>query len=879
MRATGHLGPLLMCLAVAAAMMSPLLGGRLVVSPADDAAVHISGVIEARNALAEGQFPVRVAPSHDGGYGGTDIGQVRVPLFQFYGNFPYTLGGLLYAGTADPYTAWKLVQFGALAAGGFYTYLAARRATRRPRVAALAGLVFMTAPYVWCDLHARFAFTELVSFGLLPVAFYYADRAFASPRKRYIILSGVAWALLALSHNVAYLYASAYFGVYFLSRLRIRRASRGQEPLQRPRLLKSVRRLARVGFGYALGVVLVLWYLVPQLTVLEVLNIRYASGLGIPVGAELLTSLDILLAPSMKVPAVSNTPNLGLQVGWVILGAALLAVAALAAPGNRRRRATLRLVVFFVVALFMTWSPVNFWQYLPKVLAYVQSTYRILMFVVLFGSLLAAYGLAATLARRRDLGWPATLVLAAVIAAAAWSYVPRHETRSPRALAALVQKPAVSGNRDYLVAGQAAAQTTWTHPSINWAEPIRGVFPPFARFTGRYFMLVRVPRDAGATTAEIAGHIPSPHGKPAQLEIVLDDKVLFAGPAGPGDFSLTVPIPGPMSADATWLVFNANFPDNLGPAEIVMRSLRFIPAAAPELPFIPASQSMADTRTERGRTEYHRGGPGPAALVELPLMYYPELLRVRRGGEDVPYGNVGRLLGVRVPEGPYRVKVTFVGVPWANVVSGVGWVGLVVLPIAVWGVARIRAIRLPRVRIPRGVRPALGWTALAALPFAILAARPIHHYATLETFKPFPCTATASRGADSPERDDPAYAFDGDDGTTWDVHNGATPATLTIVPKTPAKFSHISLLARESGLWETWHTVHVELLDGGKPVLSQTFELPNADKKPLQDIRFAPTHADKIVLTFSNAVTVTRDGQTRVDAAATSPGYREIRIE
>lgn len=859
-----HLGPFVLCLAVAAAMMSPLLGDRIVVSPADDAAVHISGVIEARNALAEGQFPIRVAPNHDGGYGGTAIGNVRVPLFQFYGNFPYTAGGLLYAAGFDPYTAWKLVQFGSLAVGGFYVYLAAWRATRRPRVAALAGLAFMTTPYMWCDLHARFAFTELVSFCLLPAVYYYADRAFASPRKRYIVLGGVAWALLALSHNIAYLYGSAFFGLYFVSRLR-------------PWRMRSIRRLARVGFAYVLGLLLVLWYLVPQLKVLDVLNIHYASGFGKPVGAELLTSIDILLAPWMKVPAVSNTPNLGLQAGWVMLAAALLAIASLFIPGSRSRVRTARLVVFFLIALFMTWSPVDFWQYLPKMLAYVQSTYRILMFVGLFGALLVAYALTATIARRRDLSWPVAIVLVGLIAGAAWSYVPRHETRSPRTLSALIQKPAVNGNRDYLVAGQAAAFTTWMHPDINWAEPIRGVFLPFARFTGRYFMQIRVPSDAG-TTIEIAGSIPSPSGKPALLEIVLDDKPLFDGPVGPGDFSFTVPTPTPMSADVTWLTFNANFPDGAGPAEVVMRSLRFIPPTPPDVPFIRARESLADVKTERARTEYHRG-PGPAALVELPLMYYPELLRVRRDKQDVAYGNVGRMLALRVPEGPYRVKITFVGVPWANVVSGAAWIALVAIPIVIGIVLRIRKSRFRRPTFASNPRAILGWTCFAAVPFAMLGTRPIHHYLTLDTFKPFPCTATASRGADSPERDDPAYAFDGDDGTTWDVHNGAEPATLTIIPKTPAKFSHLALLARESGLWETWHTVHVELLDGGKSMMSQMFELPAADREPLQHIRFAPTHADKIVLTFSNPVIIARDGTTKVDPGATSPGYREIRVE
>ena len=43
---------------------------------------------EAKNALAEGQFPLRVAPKQNDGS--------RYPIFQYYGNLPYTVGGLLH---------------------------------------------------------------------------------------------------------------------------------------------------------------------------------------------------------------------------------------------------------------------------------------------------------------------------------------------------------------------------------------------------------------------------------------------------------------------------------------------------------------------------------------------------------------------------------------------------------------------------------------------------------------------------------------------------------------------------------------------------------------------------------------------------------------
>src|SRR5438128_611059 len=83
---------------IAIAVMAPLGSRALPESAADDLANHVSGIIEAGNALREGQFPIRVAPHQND--------NTRYPIFQFYGNLPYTVGGALYCTTKlSPYTA------------------------------------------------------------------------------------------------------------------------------------------------------------------------------------------------------------------------------------------------------------------------------------------------------------------------------------------------------------------------------------------------------------------------------------------------------------------------------------------------------------------------------------------------------------------------------------------------------------------------------------------------------------------------------------------------------------------------------------------------------------------------------------------------------
>jgi hypothetical protein len=372
-------GPLLMFLAFGAFFVLPFASRRPVESPAWDLITHVVGIIEARNAMAEGQFPPRVAPRQLEGR--------LFPLFQFYGNFPYTLGAAFDAiPGVGPYTAWKVAVALSVACGGFYAYRCGVALTRHAWAGLIAGAVFVTAPYLATDVKARFAFTEAVSFGLLPAVFFYSLRAFVTPRRawRAVTAAGVAWALLALSHSATFLYASLFVGLFFVTCL----------PTDRR---KCLRRAVRLGLAYALGVSLSLWYLVPQLRVLPYLQL--VDDVRSPALTRTLVPLRSLLSPRLTIPdTIVEVPNMGLQVGWTILGSAAVAAGWLAVRRARclRPALTARLLAAWALALLMVWTPFDFWQYLPRVFHNVQFTYRLLMFTTLFGSILAAVALVET---------------------------------------------------------------------------------------------------------------------------------------------------------------------------------------------------------------------------------------------------------------------------------------------------------------------------------------------------------------------------------------------------------------------------------------------------------------------------------------------------
>lgn len=332
-------------------------------------------VIEARRALAEGQFPIRVALDLQNG--------TRYPQFQYYGNLPYTAAGAACAlFRDDPYLGWKVVTLFSLIAGGWFMRRLAYALVHNDPAATMAGAVFLSAPYLLTDLYARVAFTELIAINLLPAAFYLSIRCFRSPRWRYIVASAVAWAMIALSHNITYLY-----GLLFLALLLLSQFTRTRGP----------RRIARLALAGVLHAALVIWYVAPQLATVDLTEIgsvftpQYYAGLA---------PLRVLLSPVLlNTPRGEETPNLGLQVGWPILSLVLTAIIAV---GMRRVRKPMvvRLLFLWLLAFFVAWSPINFWHAVPQTFWFIQFPYRMLMFIVLFGAILSAFSIKALFPRR-----------------------------------------------------------------------------------------------------------------------------------------------------------------------------------------------------------------------------------------------------------------------------------------------------------------------------------------------------------------------------------------------------------------------------------------------------------------------------------------------
>ena len=591
-------------------LLFALFGAFYTIPPqGSDRVPHLSGIIEAGNALREGQFPPRVAPHLAGG--------TRYPVFQFYGCIPYGLAGALtLLPGVDAYNAWRLVTFLSVTLAGFYTYRTSLVLTRQVWPSVVAGAVFVTAPYLATDFRARFAYPEAVSFCLLPVVLYYSLRAFATPRRGATVAAALAWAAVALTHNITNLYGSILLGSFSLTLL-------GPDPV------KFVRRLSRVAVAYVAAVALSAWYVFPQLAVLDCIVMSTDNAKASPFGSTIWAPLYALLSPVLSIaPSARNSPYLAVEIGWPILAAALLAAVLVLVRLPflwRRGRETrglhrpgawmmARLLAQFALAFFIVWSPVDFWRHLPSLFYNLQITYRILMFVVLWGALLAGMAL-AELWRRRPGGMPARPAWACVLAAsvASMPFQGWHFDLVTRRTVEMLEKAPMFGAAEYQynpVAANMARYRVEVPPGVAFmpAADVRPLTRP------RRKTRVRLPTDHRVVAQLPVLFYPGlldvrDHDRPLKQFGQIDG--YLAVDLAPGPHDLVIRFAGLRWANwlsgLAWLALGAGAV--VAAARVVRRK-----ASAIKLP--------PGTPSRRGRPEF----PASAAWVGLLLMVSPPLL-------------------------------------------------------------------------------------------------------------------------------------------------------------------------------------------------------------------------------------------------------------
>lgn len=682
---------------IAVGLMGPMASDSIIFSTGETQA-HLAYIIQGRIALEEGQFPLRIAPYENNG--------LRYASFQFYSQIPYTLGGLIYKFITpdNPYTAHKIMLWGALLIGGLFIYRLSRWLTGDKIAAILAGLSYMSAPYFLNTVHARGAFPEAIAQGILPIVLYYIIRTFNSSKIYYILLSSLAWFALATTHIITFIYGSLFFGILGLLLF-----------LKTPKTSTLGNQLIRVIISYILGWLLGMYFLMPVALESKHVSMQFYVNQISPYVTNWMTPLANLLSPTALPPTPTQegiTYGLTPAVGWIFLAAwgVVLYYYYFSTNLPPRLSATrpyiFALLCIFPLILFVTWSPVNFWHLLTKSLWVTQFTFRFLTHVMWSGALLTGYATVLLCKWRLNSRHLLIGILVIVIANRPWLPIPKgHITVND-----VLEDPkfGYSGAVDYLnrssidtLYGNAQLPllaNTWIPSHKSWDQITRRLLPVVLENEPSWRILpIWKETDNPVLVLEgkvIQDTVPNPTIlSVAVLELHSDENQEIFREISLNQPRISARIPFPPEK-----LKNLEFHEGLFRLKFIVRG-NIEQGQRPEIEldnFVFEGISSEDTIIPlditkdqcilRGiKTFCEISIEEQARVVQLPAMYYPRMQRVKVDGKLVKYFPVNyydyNLVGLRLKPGNHNIQVVFVGLAWANSISFLAWLSVIVITV------------------------------------------------------------------------------------------------------------------------------------------------------------------------------------------------------
>jgi hypothetical protein len=357
----------------AIALLAPIASEQMIPAMLDYAN-HIAMVIEAKMAIIEGQFPLRVTPMELGGW--------RYPSYQFYSPSTYTFAGLIYKWFIpnNPILAVKFTMGCGLVAGGMLMQQLAYWLVKSRPAAILASIVYLTAPYYIIVVAGFGNLNEAVALGILPGVIYYTLQRYRHPNENKTLLqTALAWYLLITIHLVTCIYTALFSGFLLL--------------LATYKKQRHWKNLLATGISMAFGCLLAMWYLGP-IGLLEKYFLIAQTFSSASYFKALSPSLSYLLFPGhfqFQGSLEHNYSTIGLPI---LTGACLCYYALLNKFRINSRRANYwlpSLLLLFLFAFIMVWSPVNFWDWLPQLFRVGQYPWRFLSQLIWIGALLFAW--------------------------------------------------------------------------------------------------------------------------------------------------------------------------------------------------------------------------------------------------------------------------------------------------------------------------------------------------------------------------------------------------------------------------------------------------------------------------------------------------------
>lgn len=623
---------------------------------------HLAGIAQAKMALTEGQFPLRVAPF--------EWSQARYPFFQFYSPTTYTIAGLLYKWlpVSNPFIIYKLTIGLGLLLGQIYMYRLSFLLTYSRSISLLTSLVYICAPYNIFVINFFGAFNEALALGVLPAVIYYSAQRYYTPNDKNLLQTSFFWYLLITIHLITFIISSCSIGILFLLLT-----------LQN----KSWKRLIGLIMAYFFGLLLAMWHIGPMILFAEhYFNISPNYEFTYKLSPSLLQLLSPIAIKNFTV--VSQTqkfftfaaPGLGL----VTLLASSFCLYAYYKKIYFVKKILDQwlaplILLFFIIFIFI-WSPINIWKSLPPSLLFFQFTWRALSQSMWISALLFAVMMSWLYKNKLSIYSAFFIILLVILSSSSWLFA--HQPKILFKPYPLAKKPTLMTNT-----GTYLMDIKKYQPYLNNLDSIditENLAPNnILMFNKTYIIPYKFYKLTYSPIIIIKGEFPIKKSLP--IQILINKKVIATLHTAQGKFLWVIPLASltpSKSKEALQLTFISKEKNLFIPIHSIVLDGILNPKD-----ILSLNQVKPYCHQEGFTTVCDVNPTNTTKLILLPILYYPDLLNVMLNEKPIPYQSVFHedriILGVKPSLNTLNhITVQFEGLKSANFISQVFW-GLWVL--------------------------------------------------------------------------------------------------------------------------------------------------------------------------------------------------------
>lgn len=314
--------------------------------------------------LRDGNIIPRWDAFRCGGYG--------CPQFEYMYTLPYYIVSIFHAFGLSFITSLKLLLASSFVASGLGMYVFVKKDFGE-KVAFIAGIFYLFAPYHLSDLHFSSDIGEMLALAMLPFVFYFFRNAVEEAQEKWIVFSGVSFSFLILSHHVIAMCSLPILAAYIAFTLRNKKAK-----------LKPYLHFA---LSLLLGILLTAFYWMPI-----ALESKYIFW-GKYGALSFIHDIRLFFYSPWKYGLLFQGPNgeLSFLLGYLHWLVVLAAVVWLFVKKNKDKDK--KIILFLLIGigtLFLLTQPISkaVWEFTPIVQKF-QFSYRLLIPLAFLSSLLA----------------------------------------------------------------------------------------------------------------------------------------------------------------------------------------------------------------------------------------------------------------------------------------------------------------------------------------------------------------------------------------------------------------------------------------------------------------------------------------------------------